>query len=106
MSNGTFKIFSALLGMAIVSGGPFITAQNTGHAAQQNSNQGKEMSTAKAGQNGQNEGQRVFTENCSRCHNAPQGFSPKIAGTVSRHMRLRANLSAEDERALLRFFNP
>jgi cytochrome c5 len=54
----------------------------------------------------QRDGQLVFEQNCSRCHNAPQGFSPRISGTVVRHMRVRAGLSAEDERALLRFFNP
>jgi cytochrome c5 len=54
----------------------------------------------------QRDGQQVFEQNCSRCHNAPQGFSPRISGTVVRHMRVRAGLSAEDEKALLRFFNP
>jgi mono/diheme cytochrome c family protein len=51
-------------------------------------------------------GQQVFQQNCSRCHNAPQGFSPRISGTVLRHMRVRASLSAADEKALLRFMNP
>jgi hypothetical protein len=54
----------------------------------------------------QKDGQAVFDQNCSRCHNAPQGFSPRISGTVVRHMRVRAGLSAEDENALLRFLNP
>jgi cytochrome c5 len=54
----------------------------------------------------QRDGQVVFEQNCSRCHNAPQGFSPRISGTVVRHMRVRAGLSAGDEKALLRFFNP
>ena len=52
------------------------------------------------------DGQQVFDENCERCHNAPQSFSPSISGTVVRHMRVRANLSKEDEQALMRFFNP
>jgi mono/diheme cytochrome c family protein len=51
-------------------------------------------------------GQRVFKENCSRCHNAPQGFPPSISGTVAKHMRIRANLSEADYQALLRFLNP
>ena len=54
----------------------------------------------------QRDGQQVFEQNCSRCHNAPEGFSSRISGTVVRHMRVRAGLSAEDERALLRFLNP
>jgi cytochrome c5 len=52
------------------------------------------------------DGQQVFEQNCSRCHNAPQGFSPRISGTVTKHMRVRAGLSSEDEKALLRFLNP
>jgi len=52
------------------------------------------------------QGQRVFNQNCARCHDAPQGFPPQISGTVLRHMRVRANLSASDEKALLHFMNP
>ena len=54
----------------------------------------------------QNEGERIFQQNCSRCHNAPNGFSPRISGTILRHMRVRASLSQHDEQELLRFFNP
>jgi len=52
------------------------------------------------------EGERVFAQNCSRCHTAPDGFSPHISGTVVLHMRVRASLSQHDEQELLRFFNP
>lgn len=51
------------------------------------------------------EGQRVFQQNCSRCHNAPESFPPSITGTILRHMRVRANLSRHQERALLEFLN-
>jgi cytochrome c5 len=51
-------------------------------------------------------GQQVFSQNCSRCHNAPEGFSPSVSGTIAMHMRARANLSAADYKALLRFLNP
>jgi len=47
-----------------------------------------------------------FKQNCSRCHEAPQGFSSRISATVVRHMRVRASLSAQDERDILRFLNP
>ena len=52
------------------------------------------------------EGQRIFEQNCSRCHNAPEGFSPRISGTIVRHMRVRASLSKHDEEELLHFLNP
>lgn len=51
-------------------------------------------------------GERAFKANCGRCHNAPEGFSPRITGTVLRHMRERALLSPQDERDLLKFFAP
>jgi cytochrome c5 len=54
----------------------------------------------------QDEGTRIFQQNCSRCHNTPEGFSPRISGTIVRHMRVRASLSKHDEEALLRFLNP
>jgi cytochrome c5 len=60
---------------------------------------------SKAGQV-HSEGERIFAQNCSRCHTAPDGFSPRISGTVLRHMRVRAQLSQHDEKELLRFFNP
>ena len=51
-------------------------------------------------------GQQVFEQNCSRCHNAPEGFSNHISGTIARHMRVRASLNDADYKALLRFLNP
>jgi cytochrome c5 len=53
-----------------------------------------------------NEGQRIFEQNCSRCHRTPDGFSPHISGSILLHMRVRASLSQHDEQELLRFFNP
>ena len=54
----------------------------------------------------QDRGQKVFEENCARCHNAPEGFPPSISGTVAMHMRVRAGLSDADVKALLKFLNP
>lgn len=51
-------------------------------------------------------GEQVFAQNCSRCHAAPQGFAPRISGTVVMHMRVRASLSQDETQALLRFLNP
>lgn len=54
----------------------------------------------------QSEGERKFAQNCSRCHDAPQGFSPSISGTIVRHMRVRASLGKQDEEDILHFLNP
>lgn len=53
----------------------------------------------------QDEGERVFQQNCSRCHATPEGFSSRISGTIVRHMRVRANLSQHDEQVLLKYLN-
>lgn len=51
-------------------------------------------------------GQEVFKQNCSRCHQEPEGFSPSISGTIAKHMRVRAGLSDDDYKALEKFLNP
>jgi cytochrome c5 len=79
------------------------TAQSNPSAAKPKANP---PAAAQASQQHQEEGTRVFQQNCSRCHNTPEGFSPSISGTVVRHMRVRASLSKHDEEVLLRFFNP
>lgn len=101
-------VFAGLLmamGMLVIlmSGTVAASANPSQAAAQKDSH--KNTSSQNSNQV-QEDGQRVFDQNCSRCHTAPDGFSPRISKTVVRHMRMRANLSADDERALLRFFNP
>jgi cytochrome c5 len=79
-------------------------------AAQQNSAptkpSTKKAATTHAAAQTQDDGERVFQQHCSRCHTAPDGFSPRISGTVVRHMRVRASLSQHEEEELLHFFNP
>jgi len=48
----------------------------------------------------------TFDKHCARCHNAPESFSPRISGTILRHMRVRASLSKQEEQDILRFLNP
>ncbi len=66
----------------------------------------KKPTAAQSNPQHDNDGARIFHQNCSRCHNAPEGFSPSISGTIVKHMRVRASLSAEEEKQLLRFLNP
>lgn len=106
MNNARLKIFTAVLSMTLASGGFLLAAQNDSQRTRQDSSRGGNASHTQNAVNSETKGQRVFSENCSRCHNAPQSFSPSIAGTILRHMRVRANLSVEEERALLRFLNP
>jgi len=49
------------------------------------------------------EGERRFHANCGRCHAAPQKFPPRVMATVVRHMRVRATITDEDMRYILRY---
>jgi mono/diheme cytochrome c family protein len=66
----------------------------------------KKPAVAQASPQQEDDGERIFQQNCSRCHNAPEGFSPRISGTIVRHMRVRASLSQHDAEEVLHFFNP
>lgn len=52
------------------------------------------------------EGEKRFRANCGRCHNPPEEISPREARAVVRHMRVRAMLSAEDEKLILAYLAP
>jgi cytochrome c5 len=92
----------AAAGVAVISPHPGYTQSTPSSGSQPKVKQYKSPRGAQT----DDEGQRVFAENCSRCHNAPEGFSPRISGTIVRHMRVRANLSEHDEQVLLHFLNP
>jgi cytochrome c5 len=60
----------------------------------------------KAAINESEEGEKRFETNCGRCHRPPENLSPGEASTVLRQMRVRANLTAEDERLILKYLAP
>ena len=94
---------------AILAAGAFATPVSLWSIAQpkEGAEAGKaQPAAAQSASQPQDQGQKIFERNCSRCHNAPEGFSPRISGTIVRHMRVRANLSREDEQELLKFLNP
>ncbi|HEX7287437.1 MAG TPA: cytochrome c [Candidatus Angelobacter sp.] len=49
------------------------------------------------------EGEKRFRANCSRCHAAPPKFPPRMMGTIVRHMRVRATITDQDMRLILRY---
>jgi mono/diheme cytochrome c family protein len=49
------------------------------------------------------EGETRFRTNCGRCHMAPHKFSPRTMATILRHMRVRAMITEEDMRLILRY---
>jgi mono/diheme cytochrome c family protein len=67
----------------------------------------KHTQSAKATQGGSaSEGEKRFEQNCGRCHTPPEDLSPREARAVLRQMRVRALLSAEDERLILKYIAP
>jgi len=84
-----------------------VAAQTTSKPAQKSQQDAKQHSTVtKSSSHTQSEGEKIFVQNCARCHTPPDGFSSRISGTIVLHMRVRASLSAHDEQELLRYFNP
>lgn len=51
-------------------------------------------------------GEQRFRQNCGRCHNPPEDLSPREARAVVRQMRVRAMMSAEDEKLILEYLAP
>jgi mono/diheme cytochrome c family protein len=49
------------------------------------------------------EGEKRFRANCGRCHQSPHKFPPRMVMTIERHMRVRATLSDEDMRLIVRY---
>lgn len=71
---------------------------------------GKDSSatTVSAEQGAQNEnmrfeGEKRFRSNCGRCHAAPPKFPPRMMATIVRHMRVRATITDQDMRLILRY---
>jgi cytochrome c5 len=49
------------------------------------------------------EGEKRFRSNCARCHAAPPKFPPRMMATIVRHMRVRAMITDQDMRLILRY---
>jgi mono/diheme cytochrome c family protein len=49
------------------------------------------------------EGEKRFRTNCGRCHMAPHKFPPRTMATIVRHMRVRAMITDEDMKLILRY---
>jgi mono/diheme cytochrome c family protein len=49
------------------------------------------------------EGEKRFRTNCGRCHQPPHKFPPRVMASAIRHMRVRATITDEDMRLILRY---
>ena len=51
------------------------------------------------------EGEKRFRANCGRCHQSPHKFNPRMMLTIERHMRVRALVTDEDMRLIVRYLS-
>jgi hypothetical protein len=68
------------------------------------SGKGVTEKTDSAGQ-GQRGSAQLWSQNCSRCHNLrdPSSYSETQWEVIMLHMRVRANLTAQEHKAILQF---
>ena len=90
--NGLALLLWALTFASAVFAGPASSSKaGTGAAVVQNTD----------AENMRFQGEQRFRANCGRCHAAPQKFPPRMMKTILRHMRVRATVTAEDQRLIL-----
>jgi len=49
------------------------------------------------------DGEAVYKTNCTRCHNTPPSMNERQTRVVVSHMRVRANLTEVDAKAVLQY---
>jgi mono/diheme cytochrome c family protein len=96
-----FGIAAILLASVISLG---LAAPASGRSASKETN----TSSAPAAPSAQDEtmrleGEKRFRSNCGRCHAAPPKFPPRMMSTIVRHMRVRATITDQDMRLILRY---
>jgi len=91
----------AVIGILLAACSLKVFGQSQAQAAQQKTPKAAASSTTE-----EQEGEKRFQQNCGRCHQAPESISPREVKAVVQHMRVRAMLSAEDERLILKYLAP
>lgn len=88
-----------LMGM-LACGAALLVIVGCGHDAR-----GTGEASAAAQQSSTRSGAQLWSENCSRCHyvRPPQSYSDAQWQVVVHHMRLRADLTGQEQRAITAF---
>ena len=47
----------------------------------------------------------VYKQNCTRCHSEVPKLDPKRSNTIMRHMRVRADLTKDEAKAILEYLS-
>ena len=103
---------SLRLSLPIMFAVPFIAvvvaaaAQNSSPDSKSKTSLASAKTTTRASANEGAEGEKRFETHCGRCHVPPEDLSPREAKAVLRQMRVKANLTAEDERLVLKYLAP
>jgi mono/diheme cytochrome c family protein len=104
---GTLLVFVLLLTMAAVA-----ATGGSGEKTSSDKTSGKDApAAAAAGTHSTQDdtmrlaGEKRFRSNCARCHVAPPKFSPRMVGTIVRHMRVRATITEQDMRLILHYMS-
>src|SRR4029077_20876216 len=90
-------LFACALVSALLAAG-FTGAQQNSKTPQPSA---KSQAATSTSSTESDEGEKRFELQCGRCHVPPESLSPREARAVVRQMRVRANLTAEDERLIL-----
>lgn len=102
---------SILVAAAVLGGAFWAAAQEHAAATQSASLAAANTASSNAGHSApvrssaadRLEGEKRFKANCGRCHQAPQKFPPRMMATIIRHMRVRATLTDEDMKFILKY---
>jgi cytoskeletal protein RodZ len=91
--NINFKVITGLSAVLLL-----ITACSSATQTRQPENQ-------QSAQSAQKSGVQLWADNCDRCHNIrpPDSYSDAQWDVAVLHMRIRANLAAEDARAIVEY---
>jgi cytochrome c5 len=90
-------VLAMLLGLAVASACAATPKKNTPASAASAPGNTAQDNTMRL------EGEKRFRANCARCHAAPPKFPPRMMGTIVRHMRVRAMITDEEMRLILRY---
>ena len=95
-------LFFALVGMI---GGTLMYGCTSNTATTQATGDSAEPKFALFGPPPHRTGVQLWSDNCARCHNGrpPEEFSDGQWETIVHHMRIRANLTGEESREIVKF---
>jgi|GEM_PF-853481 len=96
-------VFAAAAGIVLVVLSP--SPANAQEAANRTAQSATATAGERAGQGDYLRGLKAWEQNCARCHNArdPKEYSDALWKPVITHMRIRAGLTGQEARDILKF---